>query len=48
VSEEAAVNSYYFLKDVEPLGLDFHLVHPWKTQANASAQIKHNQLWIRG
>jgi negative regulator of sigma E activity len=29
---------------VEPLGLELHLVNPYKTRAIASARIKHDQL----
>jgi transposase len=41
---EATFNWYYFLNLVEPLGLELHLVHPWKTRAIASARIKHDRL----
>lgn len=41
---EATFNWYYFLDLVEPLGLEMHLVHPWKTRAIASARIKHDKL----
>jgi len=41
---EATFNWYYFLNVVEPLGLELHLVHPWKTRAIASARIKHDKL----
>jgi transposase len=41
---EATFNWYYFLNVVEPLGLELHLVHPWKTRAIASARIKHDRL----
>ncbi len=41
---EATFNWYYFLNLVEPLGLELHLVHPWKTRAIASARIKHDKL----
>lgn len=41
---EATFNWYYFLDVVEPLGLELHLVHPWKTRAIASARIKHDKL----
>ncbi|MGH9401616.1 MAG: IS110 family transposase [Terriglobia bacterium] len=41
---EATFNWYYFLDTVEPLGLELHLVHPWKTRAIASARIKHDKL----
>jgi len=44
VAVEATFNWYYFLDVVEPLGLELHLVHPWKTRAIASARIKHDQL----
>ena len=44
VAVEATFNWYYFLNVVEPLGLELHLVHPWKTRAIASARIKHDQL----
>jgi hypothetical protein len=35
------------LNVVEPLGLELHLVHPWKTRAIASARIKHDRLDAR-
>ncbi len=38
VAVEATFNGYYFLELVEPLGLELHLVHPWKTRAIASAR----------
>ncbi|MGH9359346.1 MAG: IS110 family transposase [Terriglobia bacterium] len=41
---EATFNWYYFLDLIEPLGLELHLVHPWKTRAIASARIKHDRL----
>ena len=41
---EATFNWYYFLNVVEPLGLELHLVHPWKTRAIAAARIKHDKL----
>jgi len=41
---EATFNWYYFLNVVEPLGVELHLVHPWKTRAIASARIKHDKL----
>src|SRR5713226_5531539 len=41
---EATFNWYYFLNVIEPLGLELHLVHPWKTRAIASARIKHDKL----
>jgi transposase len=41
---EATFNWYYFLDVIEPLGLELHLVHPWKTRAMASARIKHDKL----
>lgn len=41
---EATFNWYYFLDLIEPLGLELHLVHPWKTRAIASARIKHDKL----
>lgn len=41
---EATFNWYYFLNVIEPLGLELHLVHPWKTRAIASARIKHDRL----
>lgn len=41
---EATFNWYYFLNLMEPLGLELHLVHPWKTRAIASARIKHDKL----
>lgn len=44
VAVEATFNWYYFLDVVEPLGLELHLVHPWKTRAIASARIKHDRL----
>lgn len=44
VAVEATFNWYYFLDLIEPLGLELHLVHPWKTRAIASARIKHDQL----
>lgn len=44
VAVEATFNWYYFLNVVEPLGLELHLVHPWKTRAIASARIKHDKL----
>jgi transposase len=44
VAVEATFNWYYFLNVVEPLGLELHLVHPWKTRAIASARIKHDRL----
>jgi transposase len=44
---EATFNWYYFLNVVEPLGLDLHLVHPWKTRAIAAARIKHDKLDAR-
>jgi len=44
VAVEATFNWYYFLNVVEPLGLELHLVHPWKPRAIASARIKHDQL----
>jgi len=40
----ATFNGYYFLDLIEPLGLELHLVHPWKTRAIASARIKHDKL----
>jgi transposase len=44
VAVEATFNWYYFLNVIEPLGLELHLVHPWKTRAIASARIKHDRL----
>ena len=44
VAVEATFNWYYFLNVMEPLGLELHLVHPWKTRAIASARIKHDRL----
>ena len=44
VAVEATFNWYYFLNVIEPLGLELHLVHPWKTRAIASARIKHDKL----
>lgn len=44
VAVEATFNWYYFLNVVEPLGLELHLVHPWKTRAIAAARIKHDKL----
>lgn len=44
VAVEATFNWYYFLDVIEPLGLELHLVHPWKTRAIASARIKHDKL----
>ena len=44
VAVEATFNWYYFLDLIEPLGLELHLVHPWKTRAIASARIKHDRL----
>lgn len=44
VAVEATFNWYYFLDLIEPLGLELHLVHPWKTRAIASARIKHDKL----
>jgi transposase len=44
VAVEATFNWYYFLNVVEPLGLELHLGHPWKTRAIASARIKHDKL----
>lgn len=44
VAVEATFNWYYFLDVVEPLELELHLVHPWKTRAIASARIKHDKL----
>jgi transposase len=44
VAVEATFNWYYFLDVVEPLGLELHLVHPWKTRAIACARIKHDRL----
>jgi hypothetical protein len=37
---EATFNWYYFLDLVEPLGLELHLVNPYRTRAIASARIK--------
>lgn len=44
VAVEATFNWYYFLNVIEPLGLELHLVHPWKTRAIAAARIKHDKL----
>jgi transposase len=44
VAVEATFNWYDFLNVVEPLGLELHLVHPWKTRAIAAARIKHDKL----
>ncbi|MCJ7503010.1 MAG: IS110 family transposase, partial [Acidobacteriia bacterium] len=44
VAVEATFNWYYFLDLVEPLGLELHLVNPYKTRAIASARIKHDKL----
>ena len=44
VAVEATFNWDYFLDLLEPLGLELHLVHPWKTRAIASARIKHDWL----
>jgi transposase len=44
VAVEATFNWYYFLDLVEPLGLELHLVNPYKTRAMASARIKHDKL----
>jgi len=44
VAVEATFNWYYFLNVMEPLGLELHLVHPWKTRAIAAARIKHDRL----
>lgn len=44
VAVEATFNWYYFLDLIEPLGLELHLVHPYKTRAIASARIKHDRL----
>lgn len=35
VAVEATFNWYYILNVIEPLGLELHLVHPWKTRAIA-------------
>jgi transposase len=44
VAVEPTFNWYYFLDLIEPLGLELHLVHPWKTRAIASARIKYDRL----
>jgi len=44
VAVEATLNWYYFLNVMEPLGLELHPVHAWKTRAIASARIKHDRL----
>jgi len=44
VAVEATFNWYYFLDLIEPLGLELHLVCPYRTRAIASARIKHVRL----
>jgi len=44
VAVEATFNWYYFLDLIEPLGLELHLVCPYRTRAIASARIKHDRL----
>ena len=43
VAVKATFNWYYFLNVVEPLGLELHLVHPWKTRAIASVAAAWRQ-----
>ena len=44
VAVEATFHWYCLLDLTGPLGIELHLVHPYKTRAIASARIKHDWL----